>query len=134
MDLTKAKVWYEEFKAMSYSNVSGALRRIEDGESGIVILPYIGIKDVEGKPIYQGDVVLYTYPHKFDEDTAKTWLGVIEYDEEAASYRVWNDWYGNESIYSDVTLTLIGSSYEIPEWQDWLTNKGEKYELPADFQ
>ena len=94
----------------------GCVLDLDDIEN---ICQYIGLKDAEGNEIYEGDIVKYKHPREPHNNQPCDFIGVVEYVDCVASYRVVNDSYGfEEVIHLDVILEVIGNIHENPELLD----------------
>tara|TARA_R110002050_G_scaffold244963_1_gene382549 strand:- start:290 stop:682 length:393 start_codon:yes stop_codon:yes gene_type:complete len=79
------------------------------------IMQAIDIKDENGVEIYEGDTVKYLFPKTPHCQEHEETIGVVEYIDCSASYRVVNPWHGDLPIHEDVQLFVIGNKYENPE-------------------
>lgn len=82
-----------------------------DGEKGnIPIMQYTGLKDKNGKEIYEGDIVLWAH-------MGETNLYEVYYNEEEVHYfaRPINNLDETESYLDSTHMQVIGNIYENPE-------------------
>ena len=83
-------------------------------DMGYVPLQYIGLKDKNGKEIYEGDVVSITY--KLDEHgDLETDNGVVKYDESSAAFMLCSDWLCNWLMAPSFSIEVIGNIYQHPD-------------------
>ncbi|MCU4984467.1 YopX family protein [Bacillus thuringiensis] len=80
------------------------VRRLKD----VVLLQYTGLKDKNGKEIYEGDIL------EFSGNVVA--LGIVKYNENFATFQACNGnsgWlFGNES---GTNIEILGNIYENPE-------------------
>lgn len=112
----KFRAWRKEHKQMDYSKSWQDLWEFHEyhdkvfGKDGYLLMQYTGLKDKNGKEIYEGDIVRgrsYGFP------TTRNYIGVVEY------------WYNGFSVKENkdkgirdglnTTFEVIGNIYENPE-------------------
>lgn len=99
MKYSKMEV-YDDMVAFRFGHFDGEL---ED----LILMQYTGLKDKNGKEIYEGDIVLYNY----------TMIGVVYYDEAKTSYilKPLNKTSSYEVLGLSTPLEVIGNIYEDPD-------------------
>ncbi len=87
------------------ADIDKAFRKIE---GGIILMQYTGLKDKNGKEIYEGDIVR----------SDLTAIGDVFYFVEAASFYI--EWAGEDDcqVLSEPILEVIGNIYENKELLD----------------
>ncbi len=99
-DKTDKKMTTTEF--IMDSNGGRPAKNVEEWGRVFVLMQYTGLKDKNGKEVYEGDIVMY----KHEDDTvlfhAVTWLNAGEFSLEEL-------WAGG------VDWHIVGSIYENPE-------------------
>ena len=100
---------------MIYDKEPGdCLHWLNQGQRIIKVMQSIGIKDKNGKEIYEGDIVRHKMPDT-PQHLGTTTQGVIEYVEEVTSFRTVCMDGEKERIRKDITFEIAGNIYENPE-------------------
>lgn len=74
----------------------------------MILMQYVGLKDKNGKEIYEGDIV------KIDCPTMKM-TGEIKYSEMSATFFIYDEIIEETLWYQKEELEVIGNIYENPE-------------------
>lgn len=86
----------------------------------MILMQYVGLKDKNGKEIYEGDIVKFRF--KDDREEFPDLIGYIEYQTTFTAFRIMSN---QGSFKIDITeikfIEVIGNIYENPE----LLEKGE---------
>ena len=124
----KFRAWDKENKAFmpseGYAICDGDVMGLRYGNEmedvltdQIELMQYTGLKDVNGKPIYEGDIVNVTWSR--DDTEGENYA--IAYDPNNDGYSAFDfvDWYedmnGLSCAYIDGQITVIGNGFENPE-------------------
>ena len=88
-----------------------------DFSDKLIIMQYTGLKDKNGKEIYEGDIV--QFKENYTNNPADFTIGVITYDEEYAGFTIKSNQYqygiGEDTESFDIYSQVIGNIYENPE-------------------
>ena len=94
------------------ANISGAdtkLSRVDDGRT-MIPLQYTGLKDKQGKEIYEGDIV-----QTMQEDEQKAYIEQVKWSEDFLCWAVYQNNEFAELYLSAGNSEVIGNIYENPE-------------------
>ena len=113
-DLCEDDYWYD-----GETEVWSVLKDCNDKQERFVALQYTGLKDKNGKEIYEGDILqhLYDYCDKTDR-YAVTWDNdnlqyTFENIHKRNTYMALEDFY--DDYYGDYSIEVIGNIYKNPE-------------------
>lgn len=116
-------VGYDDWDKDGYTMRGGGIMTYENGER-YVLMQYTGIKDKNGKDIYEGDIIKITYDTAFAEEP--DYIGQVSYksDEDYPAFDLEPfidcemnalSWLKSESDESVLSYEVIGNIYEDPE-------------------
>jgi uncharacterized phage protein (TIGR01671 family) len=81
----------------------------------LTVQQYIGIDDINDKPIYEGDIVRYRHWERSNDTKIETSVGEVFF-EDGIFYFGRGVWFAaNDSNFSETTLEVIGNIFENPE-------------------
>lgn len=93
-----------------------------DGCDTAILMQYIGLKDSNGKKIYEGDILELTITSRSDGSQRKPYNLVVVYKNGAFVYQYIQGGWKESNFYShidnfagNVTFEVIGNRYENPE-------------------
>jgi len=112
MRQNKFRVWLEEIKTMQYSDkLSSFFKDYEDTKQPM--MQFTGLKDMNGRKIYEGDIVQVFHPQDTTGDFTGT-HGQVFYDvTEAAWYHSGHNGRPPKRMWK--YCTVVGNIYENPE-------------------
>lgn len=124
----KFRVWNDSLKIMySPDNQIGGLWRLQESPNGILkctqdetLMQYTGLKDINGKEIYEGDIlhVIYADGREFMGDDAD-YIDSVYYDEHCGSFLIKRK-IGADALGHDFgkSMEVIGNIFQ----HDYLLN------------
>lgn len=117
-DKYEGDIYFEELKMVDNKYFSiGKINTVQYGYEILDIMQYTGLKDKNGKEIYEGDILNKKYHNLVVSDG----IGVVEMgygdDSDGYNHGGWYGWKCGESSLSDVNekVEVIGNIYENPE-------------------
>lgn len=109
-----------------YYNMQNGCGSLADGTGTYDLMQFTGLRDKNGKEIYEGDILTSTsYP--FQDDGKYNYHGIVEWDDEYAAYFLTTQLVNSEKRgalhgvsqtimnYEMATFEVIGNIYENPE-------------------
>lgn len=85
-------------------------------DKNFIVLEYTGLKDRNGKEIYEGDIVRYSYCGDSDPDSFKDLVVSFGPHNVESFHNCVGFWLGNlDSWPEDFEMEIVGSIYESPE-------------------
>jgi len=109
----KFRAWDKEMKIMQYDIGKCYIRQLSDDWGMTIWMQYTGLKDKNGKEIYEGDIVEASISSEWDEEVPRNERAVVVFEED----RYWcksqytPDWYEMDAF----SWEVIGNIYENPE-------------------
>lgn len=120
----KFRAWDTETKEMSYDYLSKHWLRVCIESPYVELMQYTGLKDKNGREIYEGDI-LTSVEYPFQDEGKYNYHGVIEWIDEEASFYMTKRLANPEKrgmsngisqpIESIEEFEVIGNIYENPE-------------------
>lgn len=106
-------------KAFYYNLQNGCGSLTEN--STYILMQYTGLKDKNGKEIYEGDIVSFNL--KTDAEGCPNIIGYIEYQTTFSSFRIMSILGSFALDYNIKEIEVIGNIYDNPELLDNKINK-----------
>lgn len=104
-DIDKRMISWEEIDVLDQEGIYPFLQMLKDRK---ILMQYIGLKDKNGREIYEGDIVTGWFNNQ-------KIVGQIFYGSNAAFFIQRKDLLGISLINADVWVEIIGNIYENPE-------------------
>ena len=130
-DTTEEKMWYKDGDFPTYLNefrFNDYMKELQKDD--VILMQYVGLKDKNGKEIYEGDVVKYegegrhqvVYGHhtigEFDHDDYPT----VEYKTSCFAIK-YDDNSGYTGLDDPDEIEIIGNIYENPNLSNVIDNR-----------
>lgn len=116
----KYRAWHPDDKVMIYDlNTPSLCHGVLIGED-YILMQYIGLKDKNGKEIYEGDILYFEVENEISSAYNGGKPGVIKFDDRKSCYYIHTILNKNVTINHGYdaygkTLQIIGNIYENPE-------------------
>ena len=110
MKETKFKVWDKLKNKMISEGVEWNIGMINEHKDDFELMQFTGLKDKNGKEIFEGDIIKATYEQEFE-------FGEVFWDNDSASFDIRGDnWKSMENLQeAPQYYEVIGNIYENPE-------------------
>ena len=87
-----------------------------DISDSVVLMQYTGKKDIEGKEIYESDIVAYhRHEGAYYESTPVYKIGLVIWDDTSCSFRLKHNGGDPEKLHTSHRLKVVGNIFENPE-------------------